>query len=239
MSLSRILFLCFASLSGLVHGVRAQSAQEIVNKHLEALGGKEKLQSINSLYLEGVAVLENGTRVDMKTWRVYDRLYRQEIALPGGNMVVIVTPRQGWSFSPQTTGVFKPLSPEQFRILKPEIDPVGPLVDYNAKGNKVELAGKDTVDGHDCYKLKVYFPSGLAAMYFIDAKTWYVLRETHRSGDEAGGNTTIDYKDYTIIPGGYIFPYTITVSRYGARISVSKYRINSTIDTDALSRPNK
>ena len=239
MSISRILILCFASLPGLILNVRAQSAQEIVNKHLEALGGKEKLQSINSLYLEGVAVLENGTRVDMKTWRVYDRLYRQEIALPGGNMVVIVTPRQGWSFSPQTTGVFKPLTDEQFRILKPEIDPVGPLVDYNAKGNKVELAGKDTVEGHPCYMLKVYFPSGMTAMYSIDEKTWYILRETHRSGDEAGGNTTIDYKDYKIIPGGYIFPYTIIVSRYGARITVGKYQINSTINTDVLSKPNK
>lgn len=239
MSISRILFLCFASLSGLICEVRAQSAQDIVNKHLAALGGKEKLQSINSLYLEGVAVLENGSKFGMKTWRVYDRLYRQEIALPGGNMVVIVTPRQGWSYSPQTTGVFKPLTAEQFRILKPEIDPVGPLVDYNAKGNKVELAGKDTVEGHPCYKLKVYFPSGMTAMYSIDEKTWYILRETHRSGDEVGGMTTIDYKDYKIIPGGYIFPYTITVSRYGAVISVGKYQVNSTIDTDVLSKPNK
>jgi hypothetical protein len=242
MNLSRILILSFAAMTGLVAGVMgvsAQSAQQIVAKHLEALGGKEKLQSINSLYIEGIAVLENGTKASMKTWRVYDRLYRQEIGLSGGNMVVIVTPRQGWSYSPQSTGVFRPLTDDQFRALKPEIDPAGPLVDYNAKGNKIELAGKDSVEGQECYKIRVYYPSGLSAMYFIDAKTWYILRETHKSPDEAGGNTTIDYKDYKIIPGGYIFPYTIIISRYGARISVEKVKINSTINTDLLSKPNK
>jgi outer membrane lipoprotein-sorting protein len=242
MNLSRILFLSLACLTGLVTGVMgvsAQSAQQIVAKYLEALGGKEKLQSINSLYIEGVGVLENGTKVGVKTWRVYDRLYRQEISLPGGNMVIVVTPRQGWSFSPETSGLFKPLTDEQFRTLKPAIDPAGPLVDYNAKGNKIELAGKDTVQGQECYKIKVYYPSGMSAMYFIDEKTWYILRETHKSEDESGGNTTIDYKDYKIIPGGYIFPYTIIISRYGAKISVEKVQINSTINTDVLSRPNK
>src|ERR1700743_3802307 len=179
MYLSRILLLCFVYVLVPATGVIAQSAQEIVAKQLVALGGREKLQTLNSLYLEGTAVLDNNARVSMKTWKVYDRLYRQEISSAAGNLVIVVTPRQGWTSNPRTNGVFKTLTDQQFKALQPELDPAGPLVDYNAKGNKVELAGKDTVSGHECYKLRVYFPSGNMATYWIDTKSWYTLRETH------------------------------------------------------------
>ena len=77
MQLSRILFLSFTCLLGLIADIHGQSAQEVVNKYLTALGGKEKLQAINSLYREGVAVLDDGVQIMVKTWRVYDRLYRK------------------------------------------------------------------------------------------------------------------------------------------------------------------
>jgi hypothetical protein len=251
MFFSRILFISFISGLGLTAG--AQTAQQIVDRQLAALGGKERLQSINSIYLEGVAVLENNARIGMKTWKVYDRLYREEVSSSVGNLVIIVTPRQGWSSSPLTNGVFKVLTDQQYRALKPQIDPAGPLVDYNAKGNKVELAGKDTVDGHECYKLKVYFPSGNSSVYSIDAKTWYTLRETRRGGglmssivpgDASGGNgaavadgvVTLEYSDYKVTPSGYIFPFTITTNAFGAKIQIGKIEVNRTVDVSTLSK---
>jgi hypothetical protein len=254
MYLSRILFLSCCSILGLVVGIRAQTAQEIVNKYLQAVGGKEKLQSINSLYLEGIAVLDNGTQLSSRAWKVYDRFYRQEIVSPTGKLVVLVTPRQGWSSGSGTGGVFKPLTDEQYKSLRPEIDPGGPLLDYNNKGNRVELAGRDTVDGHPCYQLKVSFPTGNSALYSIDSKTWYLLRASHRGGNvmssiapgnetrpDGGGHpdgeVTTDYSDYKIVPGGYVFPYTINYSPYGAKISIGKIQVNSNIDAATLSRP--
>src|ERR1700722_13540696 len=168
MYFSRILFCCCCSLLGLVTGIRAQSAREIVDKYLQAMGGKERLQSINSLYLEGIAVLDNGSQAVCHTWRVYDRVYREEVNLATGKLVIVVTPRQGWSSGPGTGGMFKPMTDQQFKSMQPEIDPGGPLVDYAAKGNKLEVAGRDTVNGRPCYKLRVYFPSGAMAIYSID-----------------------------------------------------------------------
>ncbi len=254
MQLSRILFLSFTCLLGLQAGVQAQSAQEVVSKYLAALGGKEKLQSINSLYREGVAVLDGGAQIMVKTWRVYDRLYREELSSASGKLVIIVTPNRGWYSAPGSGGLFKPLTPDQYRALVPEIDPAGPLVDYNQKGNKIELAGRDTVQGEPCYKLRVYFPSGNAATYSIDAKTGYSLKSTYRGNtllssifpDESplnrlaaapAGQVTTEFSDYKIIPGGYIFPYTIALSPYGAKVTIKKVEVNGNVDADALSRP--
>ncbi len=153
--------LLFCTIISLVVTVEAeaQSAAEIVTHIVEALGGRDKLQSINSLYQEGVAVLDNGTQVNTRTWRVYDRLYRQEIDYGVGKITVIVTPRQGWISSPRTGGLFKALPEDQLRALQTEIDPAGVFIDYNQKGNKIERVGTDTLDGRPCYKLKVCFPA--------------------------------------------------------------------------------
>jgi hypothetical protein len=226
----------------------AQTAQDIVNKYLQAMGGKEKLQSINSLYQEGIAVLGNGAQLSSRSWRVYDRVYRQEVVMPAGKVVIVVTPRQGWSAGPGTGGVFKPLTDIQFKSMRQEIDPGGPLVDYAAKGNKIELGGKDTVGGQLCFILKVYFPLGGSTSYSIDARTGYILRASHSGGSILGtilpGNlghpeaeVVTDYSDYKVIPGGYVFPHSIVLSPYGARVTVGKIEVNGIFDADALSKP--
>jgi hypothetical protein len=250
MYLLRILWLMVFSV-GTAIACRAQagpSAQDIVNKYLQAMGGKEKLQSINSLYQEGIAVLENGAQLSSRSWRVYDRVYRQEVVMPTGKVVIVVTPRQGWSAGPGTGGVFKPLTDIQYKSLRPEIDPGGPLVDYAAKGNKIELAGKDTIGGQPCYALKVYFPPGGSTTYSIDARTGYILRASHAGGNILGtilpgsadhpeGEVVTDYSDYKVIPGGYVFPHTIVLSPYGARVQIGKIEVNGVVDPELLSKP--
>jgi hypothetical protein len=249
MYLSRILWSIVITLGAASAG-RAQSAQDIVNKYLVAMGGKEKLQAINSLYQEGIAVLENGAQLASRSWRVYDRIYRQEVVMPAGKVVIVVTPKQGWSSGPGTGGLFKPLTDAQFKSMRPEIDPGGPLVDYAAKGNKLELTGKDTVNGTPCFRLKVYFPAGGSTTFSIDARTGYILRASHPGGNVLGtilpglgpeghpdAEVVTEYSDYKVIPGGYVFPHAITLSPYGARVTITKIEVNGYVDVDALGKP--
>ena len=224
------------------------SVQEIINKYLQAMGGKERLQSINSLYQEGIAVLENGAQLNSKSWRVYDRVYRQEVVMPAGKVIILVTPSRGWSSGPGTGGVFKPLTDVQFKSLRPEIDPGGPLVDYGAKGNKVELVGKDTVNGQICYELRVSFPNGGSTIYSLDVRTGYILRASHKGGNvlatlspgtegHPDAEVVTEYGDYKVIPGGYVFPHTIMLSPYGAKVKITKIQVNGEVDADVLSKP--
>lgn len=236
-----------------------QTAQQVVAKYIDAMGGKEKLQAINSLYQEGTAQMSTGSDVSIKTWRVFDRLYRQEVNFGMGSVTVIVTPGKGWSSSSRSNGEYKSLPDEQVKALQPLIDPAGPLVDYAQKGCRVELDGADTIDGHPCYRIKLSCPHGQYAVYSIDKTTYYILRETRPgSGLMGGGNNnnnnipdgaatlssrgslspvTLDYSDYRKGPGGYIFPYTIVASSIGAKATISKILVNSSVDADALSRP--
>ncbi len=228
----------------------AQTAQEIVAKHIEALGGKERLQSINSIFVEGVAIMDNGTQIDTKLWKVYDRLFRQEVTIGDGSVITIVTPGHGWVANQQTNGAFKSMPSERLRALQPQIDPAGPLADYSAKGCRVDFVGRDSVRGIACYKIRLSCPMGQSVTYYIDTQTYYVLRETGKGGMMCvvldNNNTTspdndivIDFSDYKKTPEGYIFPYTIVTNAFGAKMSIAKVEINHNVDVEALSRPRQ
>jgi hypothetical protein len=228
----------------------AQSAQEIVAKHIEAVGGKERLQSINSIFVEGVAIMANGTQIDTKLWKVYDRLFRQEVTIGDSTVTTIVTPSHGWVANPQTNGIFKSMPSDRLKALQPQIDPAGPLADYSAKGCRVDFAGRDSVRGIDCYKIRLSCPMGQSAIYYIDTKTYYIVRETGKGGmmcvvlDNNSTNSeedvVIDFSDYKKTPEGYIFPYTIVVTNaFGAKMNIAKVEINHNIDVEALSRPRQ
>lgn len=236
-------------------GAYAQSADDVIAKYVEAMGGKDKMQSIKSVYQEGVAVMQNGAEIDSKIWKVNNKLYRQEISFGMGNVVIIVTPKQGWSSNPRNGGAFTAMTDEQVKAAQPQLDCAGPLVDYAAKGNKPELLGKDTVGGKECYKLKLTLAPGQYITYSIDTKTYYILRETRKGAGLFGGGGgggrhgganggagadaefNIDFSDYQKTPDGYIFPFTIITGGFGAKTSIEKLEVNKPVDDATLSKP--
>jgi hypothetical protein len=229
---------------------KAQTADEIIGKYIDALGGKDKLLSIRSTYMEGVAVMKNGMEVESKIWRVKDKLYRQEISFGSmGSAVTIVTPTKGWNSNPRTGGAFTAMSDEQLQKNQPQMDPAGALMDYAAKGSKVELLGQDTVGGKTCYKLKLTLASGNFITYYIDTQTYYVLRQGFRRDALSGGGGAgrapadpnaevhLDFSDYQKTPEGYVFPFTIVAGGMGAKTSVEKLEVNTTVDVEKLGKP--
>jgi len=232
-------------------GAIAQSADDVIAKYVTAMGGKDKLQSIKSVYQEGVAVMQNGTEIDSKIWKVNGKLFRQEISFGMGNVVVIVTPQKGWSMNPCSGGSFAAMPDEQVKNLQSQLDCAGPLVDYAAKGSKSELLGKDTINGNECYKIRLTLASGRAITYSIDTKTYYILRESYKGGGMMGGGRrpggnggggdgeiNVDYSDYQKTADGYVFPYTIVTGGFGAKTSVEKLEVNKPVDEAALSKPS-
>jgi hypothetical protein len=226
-----------------------QSAGEIVGHIVEALGGKDRLQSINSLYQEGSAVQPNGEVVKIRIWRVFDRVYRQEIDYGVGKVVVIVTPSKGYINSPRTGGLFKTLPDDELRALQTEIDPAGCFIDYQAKGMQVQRVGTDTVDGRPCYKVKIWFPSSQTIVYYVDQQSWYVLKETRKGGGIIGGgafsagwnskdDALVDlyFDEYKAVPGGYVLPYAITIGALG-KVAMTRVEVNGSMNVDALRAP--
>lgn len=227
----------------------AQTVDEVINKHIEALGGAEKLKTLKSLYLEGVAVMQNGNEIISKIYKVQDKLVRREIEFGMGSVTMIVTDKEGWSSNPRTGGAFEPLPKEAVEAQQIELDLAGPLVDYAAKGHKVELVGKETIGTTEAYKIKLTPKTGREINYFIDTKDYYIIRQTVKGGGMFGAGQgrgaqgadtelIINFSDYKKTPDGYVFAYAVTMGNSGNNMNYEKIEVNKPVD-DKLYKPVK
>jgi len=224
--------------------LQAQTADEVINKYIDALGGKDKLNSIKTLYMEGVTVMQNGNEIDAKIYKEQDKLSRREVSFGMGNAVSIVTDKEGWSSNPRANGgAFQEIPAERLKMQQAELDIRGALVDYAAKGSTVELLGKEKVGDKDAYKIKLTPKTGSEVIYYIDANTYYLIRETHKGGGgvpgggggrpagqgNGDGTINIDFSNYQKTADGYIFPYTVSFG-VGASMNYEKIEVNKPID---------
>lgn len=218
----------------------SQTVDEVVDTYVEAIGGKEKLKNLQTIYMETVSVMQNGNEMTSKLWKVNDKLLRREINFGMGSMTSVITDKEGWNSNPRNGNKFEPVTPEALKMQQAELDCPGPLVDYKAKGHTAELLGKETVEGTECYIVKLTLKNGKDLTYYIDTKNYYIIRMKTKGGAgmgrPGGGGANadteliIDYSDYRKTPDGYVFPYATTRVGMGASTNVEKIEVNKPVD---------
>lgn len=188
---------------------QGQTVDEVINKYVDARGGKEKLNAIKSLYMEGSRAMM-GNEVPVKITIVQGKLFRTEFEFGGNTGYTIVTPTQGWSFVPMRSQSVDPIAADALKTMQGQLDIAGALVDYAAKGNKAELQGKETIDGNEAYRIKLTSADGKETSYYIDTKTNYLIQTKQLRSGPAGKQAEIitNYSDYKSIDG-IMFPQTI------------------------------
>lgn len=207
----------------------AQTADEVINKHIMAIGGVEAWKKVNSVKLEGVLVV-NGAEVNVTQTILHGKGNRQDISVMGMNGYVIIAPTAGWTFLPfQGQQAPEAMTAENLAESQEELDAQGVLIDYPAKGHTVEYLGKEDIEGTECYKLKVNKKSGTPETMFIDIKTNYLIRNiTIRKADGKEEVITTNFSNYEKLPEGIVVAKSITLSI--GELNISKITINGPVD---------
>jgi hypothetical protein len=205
--------LLFAGLALATLTVSAQTADEIIAKYADAIGGKKKLEAIKTIYKEGTANAQ-GQLIPIKLWYVIKKSMRQEVTFNGMTQYTIVRNDSGWVFSPfQGQTHPEPMTAEDVKSQQTELDGPGmELLHYKEKGNKITAQGKDNIDGTDVFKLEEKLSDSLTQTYYIDISTYYLLRKhTKATVNGKVENINEDYSNYQKTPEGYVFPMSENV----------------------------
>ena len=213
-----------------VQNAGAQTADEIVNKHIEAIGGKEKMLALKSVKMLGNLNVQ-GMDVGLTITVAQGVGSRTDISVPGmGEGYQIVNTTKGWSFMPfQGQASPEELDAEKVQSSQQQLDIQGGLLDYATKGSKVELLGKETVDGSESYKLALTHKSGKVSTYFIDSKTFYKVKSISKSQTPSGeADVETSYMDFKKTPEGYVFPFS--QSNPMGTVIFSSVEINKPVD---------
>ena len=228
-------FLLFAVTMITVSVLNAQTIDEVITKHTQAIGGKEKLSQVKSLYIEN-SVEVMGNSVPQKEYLIEGKGYKAEVEFNGSNIISVYTDKGGWTVNPMAGGTDAQAMPDAlYKSGKPLIYFAGALVDYAAKGYKAELVGKDG----GSFKIKIS-GDGNETYYFIDPSTYYLTKSIVK-GEMMGQavEVTTLYSDHKKTDFGIVLPYTknIDMGAFQLAQKVDKVEVNKAIDPKIFEMP--
>lgn len=166
-------------------------AKKVINDYLEAVGGKAKIESTNSILVSyeasamGATIVSEEKRLDGKA--------SQSISMNGSPMMAVVMTQEKVTMNknPLPENMAKDMS--IMAGLFPELNMLN--------ADNVKLAGIESIDGKDAYRVEV---SGevISLAYFYDVETGLKVKEiqtTNMQGQTQSQET--DLKDYQLIEG--------------------------------------
>jgi hypothetical protein len=170
--------LVLAAVSCLSAFTCSQTAEELVNKNIQAKGGIEKIQSAKTRRMTGRVKNARGRTAVFRQTNARPDLVRQTFTLQGMTAIQAYDGSTGWQTNP-FRGRKDPelMGEDTLRDLLLASDFDGPLVNYGEKGNKVEYLGHDLVDGDDALRLRVTLKNGDIIYYYLDPDTYLEIRE--------------------------------------------------------------
>jgi hypothetical protein len=183
------------------------------------------------------------------------RKMRFELQVAGQTALQVYDGVNGWKLRPYLNRLdVEPYTADEMKAASMETELDGPLVDYAAKGTRIESDGIEKVEDHDTYKLKLTLKSGAVTHVWVDAQTFL---ETKAEGqprrlDGIYHPVEIYYRDYRNVNGLEI-PFVletrvlpVTKTAMGLRDTpvppektlIEKVVINPKFDAGLFSKPS-
>jgi hypothetical protein len=243
------------------------SVAEIVEKNVAARGGLSAWRAVKTLELKGkldaggnnrptipVPGVKRGSqlgtprpteqvklpfRMDLER----GRKMRLEIEFNGQTAIQVYNGTQGWKLRPfLNRHQVENFTPDELKAQAAEADLDGYLIDYPAKGEKVELVGVEPVDGHDAYNLKVTDNAGHSRHIWVDAGSFLEVKVEGepRRLDGKYHAVAIYLRDYRAV-NGLIMPYVLETAVEGVKdrekIQIESIVSNPKLDASRFAMP--
>lgn len=211
---------------------QAQTADDVISKHLDAIGGKEKLSGISSVKMTNVNEIM-GNQAPATVTIVNGKGYRNEAEVMGSKMVQVFTEKGAWMINPMMGSGSPEAMPDEAAKAGQSQIYIEPFLDYAAKGAKAEYAGQEKLGSVNAHKVKLTDKYGMTTTYFFDPATYYILRAV-RSGEMMGQpiEITLNYADFKKTDYGWVIPQTteINMGQFAITSRLKNVEVNTPVD---------
>lgn len=131
------------------------------------------------------------------------RKSRLEIRFQGQTAVQVFDGTQGWKLRPFLgRRDVEPYNAEELRMAAQQADLDGPLIDYSDEGSRLELVGREKVEGRDAYKIKITARDGQVRHVWVDAQSYLEVKiDGTRRFDGKPRSVWTYYRDYKRVNG--------------------------------------
>jgi outer membrane lipoprotein-sorting protein len=221
------------------------TAAQIAEKNAQARGGLTAWRAVQAIKMTGRmdAGGKRDTELPFTLQMKRPNKQRLTIEFAGQNAVQVFDGKSGWKLRPYLNRADpEPFSAEELRKTAdgPGID--GPLIDYAAKGSKIELEGTETVEGKATYRLRLTNKQGYASHIWIDGTTFLDAKmEGHpRRFDGTMRRVETYLSDFRPIEG-LMIPYVAETRVQGVAAShkmmIENIALNPNLDDALFGKP--
>lgn len=223
----------------------AQNAEELVAKHIEALGGEAAWKKLNTIKMEAKVTSDAGAGMSI-LWTMTamrDKAARMDVSVMGMNQTTVVSGDKGWSTNP-FAGVTdpEPMTADQVKAMQEMTDLDGTLVGYKDKGYTVEYIGVEDVEGTEAHKIKINKKDGKTEYTLLDPTTFYEIKnikiETVDGKEVKAESVMSDYRKVD----GLVFPFSMQQANpmMGTMtITMTAINVNAPVDEKIFEMPAK
>lgn len=236
------LFPALIVFASLWSAARADRAAEIARIHLEAVGGSNRIEALQSLRATG-HVMISGKQLRFSMLAARPSSIRLETEQGGRTLV------QGydgveppWEFD---TGIWPPkyreMNATTARTFVADADFDDPLVGGAARGYTLEYAGEMTVDGRKLQRVLVTRKLADTFSVLVDDETYFIVMRVEQR-ESAGGRrlqVVTHYEDYRPV-NGVLLPHTITLAIDGKatqQTKIGRIEANPKLEEGTFTRP--
>jgi hypothetical protein len=218
--------------------LRAESVETLVERHIEARGGWERLRSVRTLRASGTMRLAGRTEATFSLVWKRPRHARVDVRIRGQAVLQVLDGEQGFWVAP-LLGMPDPvpLPEETVGQLARGVDFEGPLVDHARKGHRVQLLGQESVNGTAAWKLEVTTPDGTLHV-FLDAERFLEIQEV-RKEPATGLDLETTFSDYRSVEG-LLIPHQLTSTLEGNPMDttvIESIELNVPVDDAEFRKP--
>jgi hypothetical protein len=234
--------LILLAITGLLQSLSAQSLDDIIAKHIQAMGGADKLSKLKSMKITAEMDVMN-MKVPITTTIIQNQGFRSETTVQGMTVVQAINGSTGWAINPMTGQTKATALPEEaVKSMAAETDLTG-LYDYKAKGYVLTLDGEDDLAGAKVYKVSMTLKNGIKRINYISKDTFYILKiivHANMNGqDIKSENTQSNFKQVD----GIYYPFTSEVSTSAMpgttmTLAITTLEVNPKIDPAIFAMPS-
>lgn len=226
------------AIAGAPPRAQAQTVDEIVARNIQARGGLDKFKAVQSIKQTSHLKIQ-GMNATLTLYAKRPNLSRQEVTIAGATVIAAFDGVNAWGINPiggQTTP--QALTGPAADQVRREADFDPPLLDYRAKGTKVEFVGSEPDGTRTLIHLRITDKAGVVINCYIDSQT---ALETKIVAEGPTGPVETRLSDYRDV-AGLKMPFSIRTTAAGvvvADLAVDTIEFNVPMPASLFTMPGK
>tara|TARA_R110001583_G_scaffold21469_2_gene81569 strand:+ start:23318 stop:24481 length:1164 start_codon:yes stop_codon:yes gene_type:complete len=221
--------------------ILAENVEAIIAKHIEAHGGLEKWNKVETMKVTGQFTAFSIEK-DFMTLKTRSGEYYADLQLGKHQVIEAFDGKQGWTIDPwQEINYARRINSGEENVFAQKAEFTTPFFNYKERGHQVEFVGEEKLEGLDVFVLKLTRSNGKSEKWYLDAKTYLEYKCESNWVDFARELPSETFFDDFRTVDGLVIPFFVerTFWQRDRVMQIENVEINSTFDKQLLEMPKR